>query len=269
METSPLTSPLCATSGPVLWPTVAFDPNLKLHWPSTPGRPGVRDLLRYTEKSQMDDATLVSLIRHLTNYETPLCSGLDFIDTGVAMTIYGYARVSSADQNLDVQTEALRRAGCMIIREEKRSGSTRRGRHELETLLDFLRAGDTLVVTRIDRLARSIGDLQDIVRLLKNKGIGLRATDQPIDTGTAAGKAFLDMLGVFAEFETNLRRERQLEGIAQAKARGVYKGRRPSIDQAKIVQLHASGLGPTSIAAELKIARASVYRALAKTPSQE
>jgi DNA invertase Pin-like site-specific DNA recombinase len=83
------------------------------------------------------------------------------------------------------------------------------------------------VVTRIDRLARSIGDLQDIVREVKAKGAHLRATEQPIDTSTAAGKAFLDMLGVFAEFETNLRRERQLEGIAEAKKAGVYKGGKP------------------------------------------
>jgi DNA invertase Pin-like site-specific DNA recombinase len=95
--------------------------------------------------------------------------------------------------------------------------------------LDFVQAGDVLTVTRIDRLARSIGDLQDIVRELRAKGVALKATEQPIDTTTAAGKAFLDMLGVFAEFETNLRKERQLEGIAAAKARGVYKGRPPSI----------------------------------------
>ena len=89
------------------------------------------------------------------------------------------------------------------------------------------------MVTRIDRLARSLKDLQDIVHELKAKGVTLKATEQPIDTGTAAGKAFLDMLGVFAEFETNLRRERQLEGIQAAKARGVYKGRRPSIDRGR------------------------------------
>jgi DNA invertase Pin-like site-specific DNA recombinase len=91
-----------------------------------------------------------------------------------------------------------------------------------------IRAGDELVVTRIDRLARSIGDLQAIVRTLKERGASLKALQQPIDTSTAAGKCFLDMLGVFAEFETNLRRERQLEGIAKAKARGVYNGRRPN-----------------------------------------
>ena len=90
---------------------------------------------------------------------------------------------------------------------------------------------------RVDRLARSIKDLQDIVYLLKERGVTLRATEQPINTQSATGKAFLDMLGVFAEFETNLRRERQQEGIAAAKARGVYRGRKPSIDPAEIHRL--------------------------------
>jgi len=130
-------------------------------------------------------------------------------------------------------------------------------------LLDFVQPGDTLVVTRIDRLARSLKDLQDIVHELKGRGVILRATEQPVDTGTAAGKAFLDMLGVFAEFETNLRRERQLEGIALAKTRGVYRGRKPSIDGAEIRRLREQdGLGPTAIARRLGIGRASVYRAL-------
>jgi DNA invertase Pin-like site-specific DNA recombinase len=94
-------------------------------------------------------------------------------------------------------------------------------------VLEFLHAGDVLMVTLIDRLARSIGDLQDIVRTVRACGAVLKATEQPIDTGTAAGKYFLDILGVFAEFETNLRRERQLEGIAKAKAAGIYEGRPP------------------------------------------
>ena len=178
------------------------------------------------------------------------------------MSVYGYARVSTIDQNTDIQKEALARAGCEVIRVEKRSGTSRRGRTELQILLDFLRKGDTLVVTRVDRLARSIGDLQDIVRLLKERGVALKATEQPIDTSTAAGKAFLDMLGVFAEFETNLRRERQLEGIAKAKAAGVYKGRKPSIDRKAVAKLKAEGLGAAAIAKRLKIGRASVYRVL-------
>src|SRR6476660_1900131 len=141
------------------------------------------------------------------------------------MAFYGYARVSSLDQDLAIQEEKLRAAGCQVIRAEKRSGAGREGRTELRLLLDFLHAGDTLVVTRVDRLARSVKDLQDIVHELRAKGVALKATEQPIDTGSAAGKAFLDMLGVFAEFETNLRRDRQMEGIAEAKKRGVYKGR--------------------------------------------
>src|ERR1700752_1641686 len=153
------------------------------------------------------------------------------------MTVIGYARVSTSDHNLEIQEAAFRVVGVGVIGAEKRSGTSTSGRAELQTGLDFLRAGDVLMVTRIDRLARSIGDLQDIVRAVKAKGASLKAIEQPIDTGTAAGKCFLDMLGVFAEFETNLRRERQLEGIASAKARGVYKGRRPSIDPTEIQRL--------------------------------
>ena len=178
------------------------------------------------------------------------------------MPVIGYARVSTTDQNLELQETALQAAGCEIIRSEKRSGTTTAGRDELRTVLDFLRVGDVLMVTRIDRLARSIGDLQDIVRAVKARGASLKATEQPIDTSTAAGKCFLDMLGVFAEFETNLRRERQLEGIADAKARGVYKGRRATISPAQIKQMKADGMGPSAIAKALKIGRASVYRAL-------
>lgn len=173
---------------------------------------------------------------------------------------YGYARVSSTDQDLTLQRSALKAAGCTIIRAEKASGTSRKGRTELETLMDFLRPGDTLIVTRIDRLARSMRDLQNLVHELREKGAHLKATEQPVDTSTAAGKAFLDMLGVFAEFETNLRRERQLEGIAAAKAKGVYKGRPKSIDVGEIKRLLADGVGPTEAAKRLRIGRASVYR---------
>jgi DNA invertase Pin-like site-specific DNA recombinase len=172
----------------------------------------------------------------------------------------GYARVSTTDQDLSIQIEALKAAGCEPVRAEKRSGTKVTGREELRTVLDFLREGDTLTCTRVDRLARSIGDLQDIVRELKAKGVTLKATEQPIDTSTAAGKCFLDMLGVFAEFETNLRRERQMEGITAAKAKGVYKGRPATIEAEEIAKLKAEGLGPTAIAERLGIGRASVYR---------
>jgi DNA invertase Pin-like site-specific DNA recombinase len=183
------------------------------------------------------------------------------------MAIYGYARVSTTDQDLTVQREALKRASCSVIRAEKMTGTKLTGRTELRTLLDFIRNGDTIVVTRIDRLARSIGDLAAIVREIESKGAALRATEQPIDTSTAAGKAFLGMLGVFAEFETNIRKERQLEGIAKAKAEGVYQGRKPSIDRAQLRRLQSEGLGATEIAKRLGIARASVYRLLVAAPA--
>ena len=178
------------------------------------------------------------------------------------MARIGYARVSTTDQDLTLQLAALAAAGCDPVRAEKASGTSTAGRSELAIVLDFIGRDDTLVVTRIDRLARSIGDLQDIVRALRAKGARLQATEQPIDTGTAAGKAFLDMLGVFAEFETNLRRERQMEGIAKAKAAGVYKGRPATIDPGKVMALKAEGHGPAEIARRLGIGRASVYRLL-------
>jgi|TARA_R100001132_G_C3274045_1_gene96122 DNA invertase Pin-like site-specific DNA recombinase len=174
--------------------------------------------------------------------------------------MYGYARVSSEGQDLEIQVEVLKRAGCEIVRSEKVSGTSKEGRSELQNIMDFVRSGDTLVVTRIDRLARSVKDLQEIVYELRSKGVSLKATEQPIDTGTPAGKAFLDMLGVFAEFETSLRKERQMEGIAKAKVKGVYKGRKPSIDFDAVTELRDKGLGATAIAKELGIGRASVYR---------
>src|ERR1700686_2270990 len=192
-----------------------------------------------------------------------MCDGPDPNETsGHPMTTIGYARVSTTDQDLDIQIAALKREGCTTIRSEKRSGTATQGREELRTVLDFLREGDVLMVTRIDRLARSIGDLQDIVRAVRARGASLKATEQPIDTSTAAGKCFLDMLGVFAEFETNLRRERQLEGRDKAKAAGVYTGRKASIPAEQVKALKAEGVGATEIAKRLGIGRASVYRIL-------
>ncbi len=176
------------------------------------------------------------------------------------MPLYGYARVSTEDQDLAIQREALRSAGCDVIREEKVSGTSRDGRVELETLLEFVREDDTIVVTRIDRLARSLRDLQNIVHELSEKGVALKATEQPIDTSSAAGKAFLDMLGVFGEFETNLRRERQMEGIAVARARGAYKGRKRSIARDEVRARKRSGETVTEIANAMNISRQSVYR---------
>lgn len=179
------------------------------------------------------------------------------------MATYGYARVSTTDQDLSVQEDALRKAGCSVVRAEKISGTVAaKDRQELRTVLEFLREGDELVVFKLDRLARSAEELLRIVRELTERGVALRTVDGEIDTRTAAGCAFLGMLAVFAEFETNLRRERQAEGIAAAKAKGVYKGRKPSIDRDEVGRLRSEGLGASEIARQLGIGRASVYRVL-------
>lgn len=178
------------------------------------------------------------------------------------MAVIGYARVSSTDQDCSIQEQALRLAGCDHIRSEKISGTSRDGRTELILCLLMLRTGDTLVVTRIDRLARSVADLENIVNEVEAKGASLRCLEQPVDTSTPAGKAFLQMLGVFAEFETALRKERQMEGIAKAKAAGVYKGRKPSVPVDEIIRLHGEGVTPTAIGKQLGVGRTSVYRAL-------
>lgn len=177
---------------------------------------------------------------------------------------YGYARVSTLDQDNCIQVDTLNKAGCDRIWQEKASATSRNNREELDNLLSFLREGDSLLITRIDRLARSMKDLQDIVHDLKSRGIHLQATEQPIDTSTAAGKAFLDMLGVFAEFETNLRKERQLEGIAKAKAAGKYKGKAPLSEQKKnqVIELFRNGAKQTEIVTTVGIGRTSVHNIL-------
>ena len=180
------------------------------------------------------------------------------------MALIGYARVSTKEQANELQLEALNNAGCEKLFSEKQSGTTVNNRTELANCLNYLREGDTLVITRIDRLARSLRDLQNLVHELKSKGIGLKAIEQPIDTSTAAGKAFLDMLGVFAEFETNIRRERQLEGIVKAKAEGRYMGRKPTAKakSKQVVELIGQGLTKKAVSEELGIGVASVYRIL-------
>ena len=175
---------------------------------------------------------------------------------------YGYARVSTKGQNLDEQINQLQTAGCAIIRSEKITGTRRAGRDELETLLAFLQPGDELWITRIDRLARSIQDLSNIVAELKSRGVTLKATQQPIDNSTPAGQAFLSMLGVFAEFETALRRERQMEGIAACDRSATYTGRKPVATAAQIVALRAH-MTPSAIARHLNIGRSTVHRYLA------
>jgi DNA invertase Pin-like site-specific DNA recombinase len=173
---------------------------------------------------------------------------------------FGYARVSTGDQNLTLQRDALTKAGAAVVFEEKASGTKRDGRDELDRVLKVVSRGDTILITRIDRLARSMRDLQNIVHDLKERGVHLKATEQAVDTSTSAGKAFLDMLGVFAEFETNLRRERQAEGIAKAKADEVYKGGKRRIDRDRVLRLSAEGQGPGAIAKALNVSRRQIHR---------
>ena len=173
-----------------------------------------------------------------------------------------YIRVSSTSQCLDIQRKMVTDYGATKIFEEKVSGTSTQGREKLRERLDFVREGDELVITRIDRLARSVLDLQLIIKELTEKGVDLVATEHPISTKDATSKCFLDMLGVFAELETNLRKERQLEGIAKAKEKGVYRGGKATIDVEQIKTLKAEGLGATAIARQMKIDRTSVYRLL-------
>lgn len=180
--------------------------------------------------------------------------------------LIGYARVSSRGQSLDVQEDALRKAGVSPehMYSEKVSGRSRDGRAALAELLGRgIRKGDTLVCTRLDRLARSTRDLLEITKTLEDKGVHLRVLEQPIDTSTAAGKLFFTILGAFGEFEATIRAERQREGIDAALAKGTnspFKGRPASIDAARVAGLRAEGLTPTEIATKLGIARSSVYR---------
>ena len=175
-----------------------------------------------------------------------------------------YIRVSSSSQCLDIQREAVQKENVEKIFEEKVSGTSTKGRNQLKEMLEFVREGDEVVITRIDRLARSVLDLQLIVSELTEKGVSLTATEQPISTKDATSRCFLDMLSVFSSFETNIRKERQMEGIAKAKAKGVYKGGKATINVDEIIRLKEEGLGATAIAKTMNIHRDSVYRLLKK-----
>ena len=182
------------------------------------------------------------------------------------MKIYAYCRVSTLDQNPTMQKDAiLKKYPDAKVLEEKKSGTTRTGREQLDTLLKIIDRGEKVVVWKLDRLARNMKDLLDIVEQIESKGACLEILDQAIDTCTASGKAFLQMLGVFAEFETNLRKERQMAGIHKAKAEGRYKGRKPALSEAQIQELRqkrASGTNPTKLSREYGVSRATIYNVL-------
>lgn len=177
------------------------------------------------------------------------------------MNTFLYARVSTKDQNLGLQIEALTsRYPSGLLREEKASATTM-ARPVLRLILDMMQSGDKLIVWKLDRLARNMHDLSIIVAELESKGASLEILDQAIDTGTASGKAFLQMLGVFAEFETNLRKERQMAGIAKAKAEGKALGRKKTINsKAVLADIEDKQLTHKLIAAKHNISESAVYK---------
>ena len=186
--------------------------------------------------------------------------------------LVGYARVSSAGQSLEVQLDLLKTAGCEKVFSEKRSGTTTENRQALADAVEFVRDGDTLVVTRLDRLARSIIDLRGIVDRLTAKGVSFRCLQQgALDTSRSDGKLLLNILAAFAEFESDIRRERQKDGIERTKAEHPerYRGRRPTVDIEKIKALAAQGVGPSAIAEQLGYGRMTVYRALRPPPDAD
>lgn len=183
------------------------------------------------------------------------------------MTRVGYARVSTPGQDLDVQTAKLSDVGCDIIRTEIASGGSRSGRTELESILEFLRNGDELVVHRLDRLGRSTRDVLNLVHELDTKGASLRVLEPEVTTAGDMGRLVITVLGMVADMELKFIRDRQRAGIQAAKEKGVYKGRQKSVDDADIRRRAATGTPKAQIARDLGISRMSVYRALKKEPA--
>ena len=186
------------------------------------------------------------------------------------MTIVGYARVSSSGQSLEVQLDKLASAGCTRIYQEKVSGKSSANRPQFKACMDYLREGDRLVITRLDRLARSVLDLVNIADRFGKECIDLVVLDQNIDTSTPSGKLLFNMLGAIAEFENELRRERQLEGINKAKERNVKFGRPSSLSasqEAELVADKLSGMPMAKLAKKYDIGVATAYRIIGKHTS--
>jgi len=178
------------------------------------------------------------------------------------MTKIGYARVSTTDQDYEGQIERLKAEGCTVIRKEKVSGATREGRDELAAILEFLRPGDELMVTRLDRLGRSTRDVLNIVHECDQRGACLTVLEPHVSTKGDTGRIVLTVLGMVAEMERGFIKARQRDGIAKAKAEGVYKGGKARIDTSKVLSLRQAGKGPSEIAREMGISRMQVHRIL-------
>jgi len=178
------------------------------------------------------------------------------------MARIGYARVSSLDQDLDMQLSKLQAEGCSIIRSEKVSGASRDGRKELATILDFLRDGDELVVTRLDRLGRDTRDVLNLIHECEQWGAFITVLDPHISTRGEIGQVVLTVLGMVAQMERRFIKEQPREGIHKAKANGVYQGGKVRIDRRKVLNLFAAGMGAAQIANEVGCSRMQVYRLL-------
>ena len=178
------------------------------------------------------------------------------------MARIGYARVSTTDQDLDVQLAKLKAEGCEIIRSEKVSGGSREGRAELATVIEFLRPGDELVVTRLDRLGRDTRDVLNLIHECEQKGAFVTVLDPHVSTRGEMGHIVLTVLGMVAQMERRFIKERQREGIEQAKAEGVYRGGKRRLDRDQINALSADGHGPAAIAKAVGCSRMQVYRIL-------
>ncbi|NNG74283.1 recombinase family protein [Rhizobium laguerreae] len=183
------------------------------------------------------------------------------------MTKIGYARVSTADQDFEIQQQRLKAEGCVIVRAEKVSGASRDGRTELATIIEFLRQGDELVVTRLDRLGRDTRDVLNIVHEFEQRGAYLTILDPHVSTRGEMGHVILTVLGMVAQMERRFIKERQREGIGRAKAEGIYKGGKARLNHALIQRLHCEGLGASAIAKTAKCSRMQVYRILLKKMS--
>ncbi|MDF3214829.1 recombinase family protein [Mesorhizobium sp. M7A.F.Ca.CA.001.09.2.1] len=178
------------------------------------------------------------------------------------MSRIGYARVSTVDQDLETQMAKLKAEGCNIIRSEKVSGANREGRVELATIIDFLRPGDELVVTRLDRLGRDTRDVLNLIHECEQRGAFVTVLDPHVSTRGEMGHIVLTVLGMVAQMERRFIKERQREGIEKAKGDGVYRGGKQRLDRDQILQLNADGKGPAEIARVVGCSRMQIYRIL-------
>jgi len=207
---------------------------------------------------------------HRCNIKLDFCSFVTYtaqVDSNVTegavwVAKIGYARCSSQGQDLTIQQDRLRKAGCTIIRSEKASGGSLSGRDELTSIMEFVREGDELVVLKLDRLGRNTRDVLNLVHELRQKGAILSVLEPKFATTDVAGPILVTVLGMVAELERSFIRERQKAGIERAKANGVYKGRKPTVPVEQVRAMHKDGVGPSAIARELGISRMSVHRAL-------